>query len=229
MIVDALAGPLRRCGSQRGAVPHRLGTGRDAGPPPAWPRRRTRRRWPTACSVTTNDVPCGARSPSTSASARRSWRITSPVRRPPSMHCSPSTAAPQAATFNRLSADIDDSQVWMWSSHLDWRPWYAAVWVEAAVLAHDQTHRGPGSIEARHAARDNPIASTIIERAADDRGRRPRAVENLAATFRAAGLPVPTLPHGRTCDTPALTPAATAGPESVQRCRFAGSSNTSGI
>jgi hypothetical protein len=46
-----------------------------------------------------------------------------------------------------------------------WRPWYAAVWVEAAVLGHHRDARK--RIErGRHAARDNPIASAIVDRAA---------------------------------------------------------------
>ena len=71
---------------------------------------------------------------------------------------------------------------------IDWRPWYAAVWVEAAVLAH---HDAPTRIDrARHAARDNPIASTIIERAAAPIAVGDRsAVENLAATFARLGCP----------------------------------------
>ena len=72
---------------------------------------------------------------------------------------------------------------------IDWRPWYAAVWVEAAVLAHHDD--APTRIDrARHAARDNPIASTIIERAAAPIAVGDRsAVGNLAATFARLGCP----------------------------------------
>jgi predicted ATPase/DNA-binding CsgD family transcriptional regulator len=87
--------------------------------------------------------------------------------------------------YHRLSADLDDSQVWMCPA-IDWRPWYAAVWVEAAVLArHDDAatriHR------AHYAARDNPIASAIIERAAAIAAGDRTAVENLATTFARLG------------------------------------------
>ena len=71
-----------------------------------------------------------------------------------------------------------------WYSGL-WRPWYAALWAEAAVLsgredAADRLDR------ARRMSTDNPIATAIIDRAAalsveggdrdgvDRRGRRPR-------------------------------------------------------
>jgi hypothetical protein len=65
----------------------------------------------------------------------------------------------------RLAADIDDPAVFGdWNSGL-WRPWYAALWAEAAVLAgHPDAAERIG--RSRHAARDNPIATAIVERAA---------------------------------------------------------------
>jgi hypothetical protein len=46
-----------------------------------------------------------------------------------------------------------------------WRPWYAAVWAEAAVLAGH--HEAAGRIDrARLLTLDNPIAAAIVERAA---------------------------------------------------------------
>ena len=65
----------------------------------------------------------------------------------------------------RLSADVDDQEVWgAWIMGL-WRPWYAALWVEAAVLAGhpdvaDRLRRGAA------ATRENPIAAAIVRRAA---------------------------------------------------------------
>jgi hypothetical protein len=94
--------------------------------------------------------------------------------------------APSSA-FNRLSADVDDSRLWMCPA-IDWRPWYAAVWMEAAVLAQHE-HALVGIGRARHAARDNPIASTIIERAAAIAAGDRSAVQNLAATFARLGCP----------------------------------------
>jgi predicted ATPase/DNA-binding CsgD family transcriptional regulator len=49
-----------------------------------------------------------------------------------------------------------------WYSGL-WRPWYAALWAEAAVLGGLGTDRLP---RARAAAAGNPIATAIVERAA---------------------------------------------------------------
>ena len=70
-----------------------------------------------------------------------------------------------AAALERLSADLDDQRVWGFWITGYWRPWYAALWAEAAVLAHtadahDRIRR------ARRATRDNPIATAIVERAA---------------------------------------------------------------
>ena len=68
------------------------------------------------------------------------------------------------AAVERLSVDLDDRAVWgFWNTAL-WRPWYAAVWAEAAVMAElpDAARRIEHS---RPAARSNPIAATIIDRA----------------------------------------------------------------
>jgi predicted ATPase/DNA-binding CsgD family transcriptional regulator len=89
--------------------------------------------------------------------------------------------------LERLSADIDDAQMSTCPA-VDWRPWYAAVWAEAAVLAHHDD--APARIHrARRAARDNPIASTVIERASAIAAGDRSAVENLAATFARLGCP----------------------------------------
>jgi len=92
------------------------------------------------------------------------------------------------AAVDRLSADVDDTRVWRhWGSGL-WRPWYAALWAEAAVLAGrpDAAERVDRS---RYAARDNPIATAIVERAdalaARDHGRLVR----FAITFAQLGCP----------------------------------------
>ena len=91
------------------------------------------------------------------------------------------------SAVDRLSADLADSQISM-SPAIDWRPWYAAAWAEAAVLVeHDAV---PARIEqARHAARDNPIASTVIDRAAAIAAGDRRAVESTAVTFARLGCP----------------------------------------
>ena len=86
----------------------------------------------------------------------------------------------------RLSADVDDREVWgAWIMGL-WRPWYAALWVEAAVLAGhpdvaDRLRRGAA------ATRENPIAAAIVRRAdACSRGDH-TDVATFPGTFAALG------------------------------------------
>jgi predicted ATPase/DNA-binding CsgD family transcriptional regulator len=100
------------------------------------------------------------------------------------------------AAVRRLAADIDDpelSQSWDFAT---WRPWYAALWAEAAVLGHhpDAAVRVERS---RHAARDNPIATAIVERAAAiATGDREKLVR-LAITFARLGCPYQQARTGR--------------------------------
>jgi hypothetical protein len=66
-----------------------------------------------------------------------------------------------------------------------WRPWYAALWAEAAVLnghgdAADRIRR------ARVATADNPIAAAIVNRAAALAGNRDGLIP-AAAALQAAG------------------------------------------
>jgi hypothetical protein len=92
------------------------------------------------------------------------------------------------AALRRLSADLDDPQVWgFWNTGL-WRPWYAALWAEAAVLAR---HRDAAArIErSRHAARDNPIATAIVERAAAIAIGHHGTLERCAMTFAQLACP----------------------------------------
>ena len=71
-----------------------------------------------------------------------------------------------------------------------WRPWYAALWAEAAVL----TKHEDGAVRihrARLATGDNPIAAAIVDRAAalagDRDGLIPAAAALAAAALAAAG------------------------------------------
>jgi hypothetical protein len=69
-----------------------------------------------------------------------------------------------------------------------WRPWYAALWVEAAVLgkhrdASERIERG------HHAARDNPIASAIVDRAAALLAGDDDTLAHSAGTFSRLGCP----------------------------------------
>ncbi len=71
-----------------------------------------------------------------------------------------------------------------WNSGM-WRPWYAALWAEAAVLtehddAADRIHR------ARIITVDNPIAAAIVRRAAALAGDRDELIP-VAAVLQAAG------------------------------------------
>jgi predicted ATPase/DNA-binding CsgD family transcriptional regulator len=93
-----------------------------------------------------------------------------------------------AAAVEHLAADLDDPVTWWHGGQVLYRPWYAAVWAEAAVLAGRDD--APLRIErARDAARHNPIASAMIERAAAFAAGDRDAVEALAATFESLGCP----------------------------------------
>jgi hypothetical protein len=106
-----------------------------------------------------------------------------------------------AAAVRRLAADIDDpelSQCWDFAT---WRPWYAALWAEAGVLGRhpDAEARVERS---RHAARDNPIATAIVERAAAiATGDREKLVR-LAITFAHLDCPYQQARTGRIAATP---------------------------
>ena len=85
--------------------------------------------------------------------------------------------------LDRLDADLDDP-VWRhWGSGL-WRPWYAALRAEASVLsgARDAATQLEAS---RAAARDNPIAAAIVDRAA----ALGTSLSHLATTFAELGCP----------------------------------------
>jgi hypothetical protein len=86
------------------------------------------------------------------------------------------------AAVDRLAADLDDPDTWWHSGQIMFRPWYAAVWAEAAVLGH--LDDAPSRIDrARHAARHNAIASAMVERAAAMATGDRNAVAGLASTF----------------------------------------------
>jgi predicted ATPase/DNA-binding CsgD family transcriptional regulator len=92
------------------------------------------------------------------------------------------------AAVAHLTVGVDDPDTWWHAGLMLYRPWYAAVWAETAVLARRDD--GPERItRARSAARDNPIASAMVERAAAFAAGDRNAVEALAATF--AGLACP--------------------------------------
>jgi predicted ATPase/DNA-binding CsgD family transcriptional regulator len=92
------------------------------------------------------------------------------------------------AASKRLAIDPDDAQTWWHAGQILYRPWYAAVWAEAAVL--DRRADARARIQrARHAARANPVASAMIARSAAFAAGDRSAVENLAGTFGTLGCP----------------------------------------
>jgi hypothetical protein len=86
----------------------------------------------------------------------------------------------------RQTADIDDPTVWDNFVSCMWRPWYAALWAEAAVLS-DHPDAEKRLRRAAGATHDNPIAAAIVKRAADLLHGKPKAVRSHAQTFARLG------------------------------------------
>jgi predicted ATPase len=92
------------------------------------------------------------------------------------------------AAVARLTTDVDDPEAWWHAFIMMFRPWYAAVWAEAGVLAR----RGdaPDRIERAHrAARHNPVASAVIHRAAAFAAGDRTVITRLGPAFAALGCP----------------------------------------
>jgi hypothetical protein len=93
-----------------------------------------------------------------------------------------------AGAMRRLAVDIDDPELFGSLGSWEYRPWYAALWAEAAVLG-----RYPGAAarveRSRHAARDNPIATAMVERAAAIATGDREKLTRLAITFAQLGCP----------------------------------------
>jgi len=86
----------------------------------------------------------------------------------------------------RLSADIDDADIWhSWLAAM-WRPWYAALWAEAAVISR---HPEADSRLQRSttATTENPIAATIVKRAIDLAAGNRDSLQRHATTFATLG------------------------------------------
>jgi predicted ATPase len=89
------------------------------------------------------------------------------------------------AALGHVAGDPESFKRWQEAA---WRPWYAAVWAEAAVLAHLPDRRDRLD-RARFVVRANPIAAAVVERAvALDTGDRD-ALLAAAAALDAAGCP----------------------------------------
>jgi predicted ATPase/DNA-binding CsgD family transcriptional regulator len=101
-----------------------------------------------------------------------------------------------AGAMRRLAVDIDDPELFRSMGSWEYRPWYAALRAEAAVLGH-YPDAGARVERSRHAARDNPIATAIVERAAAIAiGDREKLVR-LAVTFAQLGCPYQQARTGR--------------------------------
>lgn len=89
--------------------------------------------------------------------------------------------------FHLLTTPPEDFTEWFDGM---WRPWYGALWAEAAVLTEDQAIADRID-RARRAAAGNPIATAIIDRAAaltaDRRDVRRERLTLAADAFAAAG------------------------------------------
>src|SRR5262245_53469801 len=94
-----------------------------------------------------------------------------------------------AAAVGRLAADIDAPELVDSTGGIGaCRAWYAALWAEAAVLDHRDD--AAARIErSRHAARDNPIAAAMVERAAAVAAGDRDALVKLTVTFGRRGCP----------------------------------------
>jgi predicted ATPase/DNA-binding CsgD family transcriptional regulator len=86
------------------------------------------------------------------------------------------------AALERLALHPGELHTWYGG---EWRPWYAALWVEAAVLAGDPGVAGRLA-DAGPMVAPNPTAAALVERAAaladGDRDRLPALAATLAAT-----------------------------------------------
>jgi predicted ATPase/DNA-binding CsgD family transcriptional regulator len=86
----------------------------------------------------------------------------------------------------RLGADIDEPTVWDHFVSCLWRPWYAALWAEAAVLA-GHAEAASRVQRAAVATRENEIAATMVQRAADLLHGRHEALRAHAEVFARLG------------------------------------------
>ncbi|MGW5237658.1 ATP-binding protein [Monashia sp. NPDC004114] len=94
----------------------------------------------------------------------------------------------EASALRRLAVDIDDGVTWWHGGQTLFRPWYAAVWAEAAVLARwDDAADRVG--RARRATQGNPITAAMVDRAAAIAAGDRAGVLELTETFAALGCP----------------------------------------
>lgn len=87
--------------------------------------------------------------------------------------------------LERLSVGPDDPLWNAWDTGL-WLPWYAAMWAEATVLTAQPDAAARLALAAR-AARENPVAAAVVQRAAALANGDLDEVEALATTFEDLG------------------------------------------
>ena len=90
------------------------------------------------------------------------------------------------AAMELLSAPPEQSRDW--ASGM-WRPWYAALWAEAAVVT-GQPDAAARIRRARLATRDNPVAAAIVDRAEALAGRPRRAWPRRPRPWRPPGAAI---------------------------------------
>ena len=101
-----------------------------------------------------------------------------------------------AAARRILAADVDDPELFRSMGSQPWRPWYAALWAEAAALDH-HPDAAARIVRSRRAARDNPIAAAMVERAGAIATGDRDALVRLAITFAQLGCPYQQARTGR--------------------------------
>jgi predicted ATPase/DNA-binding CsgD family transcriptional regulator len=101
-----------------------------------------------------------------------------------------------ATAVRRLAADLDDLELRRRWSIGPWRPWYAALWAEAAVLS-GHPDAPARTARSRHAVRHNPIALAIVERAEAIASGDRAALARFAITFAQLGCPYQQARTGR--------------------------------
>ncbi|HKO32846.1 MAG TPA: hypothetical protein VJY85_03770, partial [Candidatus Limnocylindria bacterium] len=93
-----------------------------------------------------------------------------------------------AGAARLLAIDIDAPELFQIVGAGPWRPWYTALWVEAAVLG--RLDNAAQRIErSRRAVRDNPIATAMVDRAAAIAAGDRDALARLVVTFAQLGCP----------------------------------------
>ncbi len=95
-----------------------------------------------------------------------------------------------ATAVRRLATDIDDPELCRSAGSGPWRPWYAALWAEAAVLDHHPEAADPDRPKPARRPRQ-PDRHRHDRTRRGDRHRRPRCARPPRDHLRPARLPLP--------------------------------------